>query len=274
MRNRRLIVQMVIAWAVAAGIGITIGLSIDWFPGQASSQADKVDTLYKVLIVACVPIFVLVETVVLFSVWKFRMRPGEEDKDGPPIHGNTRLEVLWTAVPAVLIISLCVYAYTVLRSFERKPSTREMDVDVWSQQFAWSFFYPHSVTGGQKVSSTTLVLPQGQPVRFHIHSADVIHAFYVPSFRLQIDAVPGQSDEVRATPNRLGNYLLECAELCGLGHSTMRATVHVVSPADFVSWLRSQGAPAPGIPVLVPGTQAGAPRPAVPRSSSTARVPA
>jgi cytochrome c oxidase subunit 2 len=247
---------------VAAGIGITLGLSIDWFPGQGSSQADKVDTLYKVLIVACVPIFVLVETVVLFSVWKFRMRPGEEEKDGPPIHGNTRLEVLWTAVPAVLIISLCVYAYTVLRSFEKQPAMREMDVDVYSQQFAWSFAYPRSVTGGQPVGATKLWLPQGQPVRFHIHSADVIHAFYVPSFRLQIDAVPGQSDEVRATPNRAGDFLLECAELCGLGHSTMRTTVHVVSPTDFVAWLRSQGAPAPAVAAAGTGTQARAARPA------------
>jgi cytochrome c oxidase subunit 2 len=266
MRNRRLIVQMVVAWAVAAGIGITLGLSIDWFPGQASSQADKVDTLYKVLVVACVPIFVLVETVVLFSVWKFRMRPGEEEKDGPPIHGNTRLEVLWTAVPAVLIIGLCVYAYTVLRSFEDKPAIREMDLDVNSQQFAWSFSYPHSVTGGQPVASAVLWLPQGQPVRFHIRSTDVIHAFYVPSFRLQIDAVPGQVDDVRATPNRTGDFLLECAELCGLGHSTMRTNVHVVSPAEFVSWLRSRGAPSPTVAVASTGTQAARPGPPSPRS--------
>ena len=87
---------------------------IPWFPANASRQANNVRTLYDVLLIVSVPIFVLVETVVLFSVWKFRMRPGEEDKDGPPIHGNTRLEVVWTAVPAILIVGLCTYAYTVL----------------------------------------------------------------------------------------------------------------------------------------------------------------
>src|ERR1700716_642768 len=117
---------MFVIGVIATAIGIPIALVIPWFPDQGSSQAHKVDTLYDVLLIASVPIFVLVETVVLYSVWKFRMKPGEELKDGPPIHGNTRLEVLWTAAPAILIVSLCTYAYTVLRSTEKsnKGATR------------------------------------------------------------------------------------------------------------------------------------------------------
>jgi len=247
MRNRPL-AQMAVFGVVASIIGIAIGLSINWFPPQASAQAHEVDTLYNVLIVASVPMFVLVVTMVGFSVLKFRMRPGEELKDGPPIHGNTRLEVVWTAIPAVLLISLASYTYVVLHSFEKKPAGHEMNVDVIGQQFAWSFNYPASVTGGPPMASNDLYLPQGEPVRFHITSRDVIHAFYVPAFRLQIDAVPGNPQAVRATPSRLGDYPLVCAELCGLGHSAMRTTIHIVTPTAFTAWLKGRRAPvtAPG----------------------------
>src|SRR5579859_4162182 len=117
MRNRP-IVQMAVIVVVGSVIGIVLALLIPWFPSKASIQAGNVRTLYTVLLIATIPIFVLVETVVLFSVWKFRMRPGDEERDGPPIHGNTRLEVVWTVLPACLILGLCTYAYTVLHSNE------------------------------------------------------------------------------------------------------------------------------------------------------------
>src|SRR6201996_7229013 len=113
---------MVVMGVIAIAIGIPIALSIPWFPRDGSIQSHNVRTLYKVLLIVSVPIFVLVETVVVYSVWKFRMKPGEEEKDGPPIHGNTRLEVVWTALPAVLIVGLCAYAFTVLRSNEKNVS--------------------------------------------------------------------------------------------------------------------------------------------------------
>src|SRR5205807_6593996 len=120
---------MIVIGAIATAIGIPIALIIPWFPTEASKQASNAKTLYDVLLIASVPIFVLVETVVLFSVWKFRVRPGDENKDGPPIHGNTRLEVLWTAAPAILIISLCTYAYTALhKNEESKKGATTIDV--------------------------------------------------------------------------------------------------------------------------------------------------
>jgi cytochrome c oxidase subunit 2 len=266
---------------IACAIGIPVALAIPWFPTDASKQAHNIHTLYDVLLIASVPVFVLVETVVLFSVWKFRMRPGQEEMDGPPIHGNTRLEVVWTAVPAILIVSLCTYAYTVLRSNEDSKSN-EMTVNVTARQFAFEFSYPQS--GGKQVVSPVLYLPKGQPVVFHLRSLDVIHSFFVPNFSEKLDAVPGITTTVRVTPTRLGRYPVECTELCGAGHSLMRAAAQVITPAHFQAWLRSQkpgatqppiGTPPPNaVQPGVPGAATAAPSGASPGSSSSSTTPA
>jgi len=222
---------------IAIIIGIPVALAIPWFPADASTQAHNIHTLYDVLLIVSVPIFVLVETVVLFSVWKFRMKPGEEEKDGPPIHGNTRLEVIWTAIPAILLVSLCGYAYSVLRSNE-KTHPGAMVVTVTERQFAFQFAYP--AAGGKQILSPDLYLPNNRPVVFHLRSLDVIHSFFVPEFSVKLDAVPGIITTVRVTPTRLGNYPAECTELCGAGHSLMRAPVHVVTPTAFRTWLVHQ----------------------------------
>jgi cytochrome c oxidase subunit 2 len=233
---------------LASILGIAAGLAIHWFPPNASTQADKVDTLYDVLIVASVPMFVIVTTVVLGSVFFFRMRPGQENQDGPPIHGDTRLEVVWTVLPALLIAGLCTYAFIVLHDIEKKPAaasaaTREFKVAVYGEQFAWTFTYPKEITGGKPVTTTQLFLPTGRSVEFRIHAKDVLHDFWVPAFRLKMDAVPGITTHYRITPTRLGTYPVVCAELCGLGHATMRSSVHVISPAAFAAFLRKQTQP-------------------------------
>src|SRR4051794_38872639 len=106
--------QMVAIGVVASILGIAAGILIDWFPLQASEQAPEIDTLWDVLLIPSIPVFGGVMVVVLFWVGKFRRRPGEEELDGPPIHGNTRLEVVWTAIPAILLVALCTYAFVVL----------------------------------------------------------------------------------------------------------------------------------------------------------------
>ncbi|MBV8987246.1 MAG: cytochrome c oxidase subunit II, partial [Solirubrobacterales bacterium] len=279
MRNRP-ILQMVVIGVIACAIGIPVALIIPWFPSKGSIQAGNVRTLYDVLLIATVPIFVLVETVVLFSVWKFHMRPGEEDKDGPPIHGNTRLEVIWTAVPAVLIISMCTYAYTVLRSNEASKANA-MTVNVTARQFAFEFSYPEGP--GKQVVSSELYLPKGQPVLFKIRSLDVVHSFFVPNFSEKIDAVPGIATSLRVTPTSLGTFPVECTELCGPGHSLMRSAAHVLTPAAFQAWLRSQpvnGPPPVGVPPAnaaqpgIPGAGTAPPSSSSSSSSAAATTPA
>src|SRR3954462_8574192 len=221
---RRTAAQMVGVGVVASILGVAAGLLIDWFPPASSMQADEIDTLWDVLIIASVPFFVLVTTVIGFSILNFRMRPGEEALDGPPIHGNTRLEVIWTAIPATIIVGLVVYAYVVLRDIEKTPALatgqKERVVRVFGEQFAWTFEYNE---GGRRFKSAQLYLPANESVKFQVQSKDVIHAFCVPDFRMKIDAVPGITTSYRVTPKNsaLGAHTIVCAELCGLGHAFM-----------------------------------------------------
>jgi cytochrome c oxidase subunit 2 len=259
------IVQMLSIGVVASLIGIAIALNIHWFPQSADTASHQIDTLYDVLLICSVPVFVLVMTVAIYSVVKFRARPGDMS-DGAPIHGNTRLEVIWVTIPFLMVTALAVYGWVVLNNVEaKKPNERT--INVVGQQFAWHFQYaktgngspgPCGNTGPGQVTTTTLVLKDDEPVHFKICSKDVIHSFWVPEFRLKEDAVPGLTTQIRLTPNRLGNYTVVCTELCGLGHSTMRAPVQVVTGPQFVAWLRKQAQPAGAAPAPAGGgAQAG-----------------
>ncbi|HEY6779376.1 MAG TPA: cytochrome c oxidase subunit II [Thermoleophilaceae bacterium] len=227
------IARMIALGVIASLIGIAITLSIDWFPADASTAADKIDTLYDVLLICSVPVFVLVMTIVIYCVYKFRARPGDM-RDGPPIHGNTRLEVIWVTIPFIMVTALAIYGWVTLDDIEAKQPN-EMVVKVEGRQFTWRFHYP-----AQKVQSTTLVLPKDQPVEFRVNTDDVLHDFWVPAFRLKTDAVPGLTTTIRVTPDKLGRFNVVCAELCGLGHATMRADVRVVPKAEFTSWAATQ----------------------------------
>jgi cytochrome c oxidase subunit 2 len=244
------VLQIVVVVVIGSAILIPLTLIVPWFPAKASAQAGRIHTLYDVLLIATVPIFVLVLTVVGYSMWKFRLKPNDARVDGPPIHGNTRLEVVWTALPAVLIIGLVTYAYTVLRSNEASKPTA-MTVNVTERQFAFEFSYPEA---GNKVSPT-LYLPRGRPVVFKLRSLDVIHSFFVPEFSEKLDAVPGITTTLRVTPTRLGRYPAECTELCGAGHGLMRAPVYVVEPSVFQRWLAALKANAPP-PIGTPAPKA------------------
>jgi cytochrome c oxidase subunit 2 len=227
---------------VASVIGTAVSLLIDWFPTDASGAADQVDTVYDVLLIASVPIFVLVMTIAIYSVLRFQAKPGDM-RDGAPIHGNTRLEVVWVTIPFLMVTGLAAYGWIVLDDIEAKQPN-ELPVNVTAQQFTWTFGYP-----GEQVRSTELVLPKDRPVDFRIQTKDVIHSFWVPEFRLKSDAVPGLTTRIRLTPDRVGRYQVVCAELCGIGHSTMRQNVRVVDEGEFDSWLderreASEGAPA------------------------------
>jgi cytochrome c oxidase subunit II len=239
------LIRMFLIGAIASAIGVAIGLAIDWFPTDATSSADEIDTLWDVLIIVSVPIFVLVMTVAIYSVIRFRARPGDKS-DGAPIHGNARLEVIWVAIPTLIVACLAAYAWIVLDDVEAKKQN-ELEVVVHGQQFTWTFDYPNPGGGAKPIKNATqLWLPKDRPVYFKITTKDVIHSFWVPQFRLKQDAVPGLDTHIRVTPDKVGTYQVVCTELCGLGHATMRQPVHVVPPAAFQAWAQRGGRVAPG----------------------------
>jgi cytochrome c oxidase subunit 2 len=235
VNGREILPAVVIALISIVG-GIALGFAIPWFPPQASTQAKQIDTLWYVLVVFGVVVFVAVETVVLYAVYEFRIKPGEENLDGPPIHGNTKLEIIWTAIPSAIIAGLVVYAAVVLQQIDKKPRG-EVEVQVYAQQFAWSYGYANPVRGGKTIVSDDLYMIKDKPVDFRLHASDVLHGFWIPAFRVQEDAVPGTTTSLQVTPTRLGTYDIVCTELCGLGHSLMRSTVHVVTAAQYNQFL-------------------------------------
>jgi len=137
-------------------------------------------------------------------------------------------------VRALIVAGLAVYGWFVLDDIEAKQPD-EMVVHVRGQQFTWRFQYPQ-----QNVRASDLMLPKDQPVEFRITTNDVIHSFWVPEFRLKTDAVPGLTTRIRLTPNKVGQWQVVCAELCGLGHATMRQKVRVVERPEFDAWVQRQ----------------------------------
>src|SRR5436190_1821159 len=137
---------------------------------------------------------------------------------------------------------------------EKKPAqaaTQEMRIAVTGEQFTWTYTYPKNVTGGKNLTTDELYLPTGRSVDFRIRAKDVLHDFWVPAFRMKMDAVPGITTHCRVTPTKPGVYPVVCAELCGIGHATMRSTVRVVSPDAFKKFIAGKlkpAAPAGGSP--------------------------
>jgi cytochrome c oxidase subunit II len=219
-----------VLWALGIGsVLAVVVLTVPWLPEDASTQAHPVDTLYEVLAVISSYIFAFVVSILMVSVVHFRRRHNDLS-DGEPIHGNTTLEAIWTAIPALLMVGAAIYSGLVLADIEQtKANTQE--VDITGQQFAWTFKYPSL---GFKAGELHLV--KGTPYHFKLRAKDVIHSFWVPQFRMKKDAVPGMTTDVRVTPTKLGSYTLVCTELCGLGHATMRAPIVVEDQASFDKW--------------------------------------
>jgi cytochrome c oxidase subunit II len=219
--------RLPIAKMFAATIVLTVVISavmvpINWDGQGASTAAPKIDDLLNVMIVLSAFVFSLVMVMLFYALWKFKAKPGDES-DGEPIHGNTRLEVAWTLIPTIIVLFGAGYSWKVLD-----------EIEVFSQQFAWSFGYPGK---GNVWSQGELHVPVDRQVQFKMHAQDVIHSFWVPEWRIKKDNVPGITTTATVTPDRLGTYQLICTELCGFGHASMRAKVVVEPPGKFQEWV-------------------------------------
>lgn len=228
------IVQLAALGAVLGACAGAVAYFVPWLPTSAAAERGRIDFAFWFVTVICIVIFAVVGSVLIYSIVHFRVRP-DDDTDGPPIHGHTGVEVVWTAVPAVLVTAISIVSGVVLHQNGRVPANH-LTVEVTAQQFAWSFKYPDAsdLTTGQ------LRLPIGKAVELKITSIDVIHSFWVPEFGQKQDAVPGSINKIVITPNRLGTYPVVCTELCGLGHSVMRTSAIVMPQKGFDAWLKGQ----------------------------------
>jgi len=240
--TRATLVRLLAAILVLTAVIAVPMTQIPWNGTQGSVEREKIDTLLNVMIVLSSFVFAIVLVMLGYCIWKYRAKPGDES-DGEPIHGNTKLEITWTVIPTVIVLFGAIYSWIVLGDIETKAADR-LPVNVTAQQFKWTFNYPQP--DGKVVSSDQLVVPVDRQLELHLTALDVIHAFWVPEWGIKRDLVPageGGNDvdnEVEVTPDRLGDYSVVCTELCGFGHSTMRAFVQVVPQEQFDSWLKRQ----------------------------------
>jgi cytochrome c oxidase subunit II len=223
-----LVVIGVVVGALTAGVAVFV----DWLPEQASEEREGIDFVFWLATWICVSIFALVAAVIIYSALRFRAHP-DDDSDGKPIHGHTGLEIVWTAIPALLVIVIGIASAVVLARNDAAGANPNR-IDVFAQQFAWQFTYANDVRSGD------LRLPVGRSTELRLTARDVIHAFWVPEFGQKQDAVPGIETRLVITPTKVGEYEVICTELCGLGHSLMRTKAIVMEQAAYEAWLEDQ----------------------------------
>lgn len=269
-----------------AGIVITlvsfwVGQNNHWLPEAASLQAPLVDQLFNVMVTIGTALFIIVQGAIIYAMWRFR-KPAGDETDGSDNEGNIPLEILWTAIPALIVIGLGIYSVDVYQqmggftsgsagmvshahhdhdhgqtaTMASMPSdsaiaaalpegaiatnygvgnNQDIDlvVNVTGMQFAWLFEYPD-----QGITVGELHVPVGKKVKLQMKAIDVLHAFWIPQFRLKQDVMPGLDSELQFVATKAGTFPVFCAELCGAYHGSMRTTAVVEEPAAFNEWLK------------------------------------
>jgi cytochrome c oxidase subunit 2 len=215
-----------------------------WFPSNASSVGGQVDSLFYVILYITGAVFVLVEAALLIFLVRYRRREGRKAEY---IEGSTKAEIIWTAIPAVILVSLALFSqplWSKIKDAGRYPTNADR-LGVEAKQFEWHFTYPGpdgklgTDDDVMKIDSLHLVVNRDYVIE--LTSRDVVHDFFIPAFRIKQDAVPGMKILVWIRPTVVGTYELACAELCGLGHYRMRALVYVQTQQEFNAWLKSEG---------------------------------
>lgn len=263
-----IVVVVAVTAIVLAASGITPQRAWDSFfpiggePG-VTDRAAATKSLYDIVFYIAVVIFVAVEAIIVYTVFRYRRRPGD-DTLPPQTHGNNLVEVIWTAIPTVIVLFLFVMSWQTLNTVEaRSPS--EVHVRAFAARFQWSFDYldesgkvlftqalPVGEDGG-------MVIPVGEPVTVDLRADDVIHAFYVPKFLFKRDVVPGKVNTFQFTVDEPGTYRGQCAELCGAFHGSMIFDVHARPRAEFDAWLAAQVERASATPAPAPSGEAAGP---------------
>jgi cytochrome c oxidase subunit 2 len=206
-----------------------------------SPNADGIRTSYLFITIFTVAIFLLVEGLLVAFIWKYRRRKRPRFEDGAPVHGATKLELAWTGGPVIVLFIIAVFVFVELPGIKNIPTAtageEQLEIKVTGRQFYWQFDYPNGV-----VAIDTMRAPAGVPVKLVVTSpdADVIHSWWIPALGGKIDAIPGRTNQTWFQADKLGTYKGQCAELCGLEHAQMLASVEVMPPSEFTAWLEQR----------------------------------
>jgi len=209
-----------------------------------SSQAEKIYSLFWPIGIVAVVVGVGIVSATVYLAWRFRYREGVNENP-KQIHGNTRLEIGWTVVPALLLAIVAVPTVATIFDLAKNPGPSALQVTVEGKQWWWQFSYPDA----KVVTADEMVIPTGRDVHLHLTACDgsgaskscnVIHSFWVPELAGKKDVVPGHDNTMTLSADKPGTYLGQCAEYCGLSHANMRFRVIAKSPADFETWLGQQ----------------------------------
>ena len=254
-------------------ISLWYGQNHGLLPVAASSDAGDVDELFNFMMTIATGLFLLVEGVLVYSLFKFRRKKGDTT-DGPPIEGNVPLEIVWTAIPTVIVFILSIYSFEIYNrmggldpmtagdpgpqlahahhhgqlvaldpnqknvalglgvSPESQQGIDPLEIKVNGIQYAWIFTYPDGVISGE------IHVPVDRPVALSMTGGDVIHAFWLPEFRIKQDVIPGRETNLVFTPNKLGQYPVVCAELCGAYHGGMKTQLYVQTEEEYAQWIQ------------------------------------
>jgi len=255
MKIRTILILVTVAIVIAL-VSLWMGqVAYSWFPPQASAESVLIDNLFSFLTALGTFIFLGVIGTLSYSVL-FQRADKYDESDGPPIEGNVKLEIIWTAIPFALVIWIAVYSYQIydqmsvlgpmehvhmMASAQAAPLENDEtteNIEVFSRQWSWEFRYGD-------VTSTELHLPNNQRIKLALHSSDVIHGFFIPAFRLKQDIIPGQVIDFEFTPIREGKYRLRDSQYSGTYFAAMQTDVVVESPEAYQKWLKDSESQKP-----------------------------
>jgi cytochrome c oxidase subunit 2 len=206
---------------------------------QASSAAGRVDSVFFFMLIVCAAVLLFITTALIYFVIRYNRKRHPKGED---IEGNIWLEIIWTAIPTVLFLTMFYFGWTNF-NYMREAPRDSMVIDVTGRQWAWSFQYPN----GKQTKD--LYLAYDKPVKLLLHSLDVIHGFFIPAFRIKEDVVPGKENYTWFSPTQLGSFDIECTVICGVNHANMLAKAIVVPVKDFEAWYFGDvDTPLPGRP--------------------------
>jgi cytochrome c oxidase subunit II len=208
-----------------------------WLPENVSSFGEDIDWLFHLIYAITGITAILVFACLIAFLVMYRDRPGRK---ATYTHGNTTLEIVWTIIPALILVVLTFLSVPAWSKIKMQMPPTELTVEVTAKQFNWQVVYagPDGKFGTEddKKFLDEMHVPVGKKIRVNLKSQDVIHSFFVPNFRIKQDAVPGREIGAWFDANKPGKYEWPCAELCGFGHSGMRGWVYVHTPEEYAKW--------------------------------------